>query len=749
MALSQVQCLDDNHVNVRFTEGKPEFFYSEEQRLALEVLLQNGPQAFRDEVQKLKIRDFLSEPELQRIAELVEKYRPGGEERDSEEGDQDSLEYWPDKSDVSIPELDLGWPDISSYRGVTRANVYTQPPMEGQAHIKEVVRKMIGQAQKVIAVVMDLFTDVDIFKDLLDAGFKRKVPVYIITEETSVPHFLQMCERAGMHTGHMKNLRVRATRGCEFHTRASLRVRGLLSQKFMFVDGDRAVSGSYSFTWTAARMDRNLITVLTGQAVDIFDKQFRDLYLTSKSVNLQQISLEKEPEPEMAPQVPVPALPSAEVVRKMINPKYALVRTSNMETGSGGASSEKTSEPIKDNSTKGNKAKVKAPEPKEEPAIIHPGLLDLERANMINYLPTWPDPEPPSDVIGFINIRDVNKPIQAHLMRSQLFETSQAIRFKKPIKVQEKSESQDSNPIGEMASHSTKEEEERQKKVSQVAEHKPNLSAPPVPKPRTVQLIFSDQKTDSPEVMKLGVESEKNHSSEGTQFQKTPIGYNRTCGPGEELRIQAHDGGRGFSPHGVSSISSTSEEYFECEDLESAKQGNLPNGLPDADARLKQSSAGPEQREMRLEQRELHRDQRKTKHLHNLITSYPFNTAQPEWEQQKLSRGPVKVVIAKPGSYHRPSKAMAPVIGGHRYWHSKGFACGKPGFGPPMSPNRSISGHNLADGLLQKTDSSRTPFGISYNKLSQVKLLKGKVPSHGGTMQRKTRLESPRSKDVV
>ncbi|KAI1884596.1 hypothetical protein AGOR_G00228010 [Albula goreensis] len=64
---------------------------------------------------------------------------------------------------------------------------------------------------------------------------------------------------------------------------------------------------------------------------------------------------------------------------------------------------------------------------------IHPGLVDLERANLIPYLPTWPEPDPPSDVIGFINVRDANKPVQSHLMRSEQFETSQAIRFRDPI----------------------------------------------------------------------------------------------------------------------------------------------------------------------------------------------------------------------------------------------------------------------------------------------------------------------------
>lgn len=51
---------------------------------------------------------------------------------------------------------------------------------------------------------MDVFTDVDIFKDLLDAGFRRKVAVYIIIEQAFVQDFLQMCDRAGMHSGHLK-----------------------------------------------------------------------------------------------------------------------------------------------------------------------------------------------------------------------------------------------------------------------------------------------------------------------------------------------------------------------------------------------------------------------------------------------------------------------------------------------------------------------------------------------------------------
>lgn len=166
MAFSQIQCLDDHHVNWRVSESKPEFFYSEQQRLALEQLVSNGRDAFTDYVRDNGIRAFLSEPELERIAHSAEAYRPGYEHHQKPEGpgnvtpgsgeeggDGDvSLQYWPDRSEGSVAELDLGWPEAISYRGVTRVTVYTQPPTEGQTHIKEVVRKSIGSAQKVRSV---------------------------------------------------------------------------------------------------------------------------------------------------------------------------------------------------------------------------------------------------------------------------------------------------------------------------------------------------------------------------------------------------------------------------------------------------------------------------------------------------------------------------------------------------------------------------------------------------------------------
>ncbi|KAM9494308.1 uncharacterized protein fam83ga [Clarias gariepinus] len=428
MALSQIQCLNEQQVNLRVTESRPEFVYSEEQRLALETLLDEGPSCFQDFIKTNRVRAFLSDLELARLCASVEPYCPVSPE-DSDRGDGDgagtrvSLQYWPARSERAPPRLELGWPQRATYRGATRVAVHAQPPLPGDPHVKEIIRRSIAQAHKVIAVVMDLFTDVDIFKDLLHVSFKRNVAVYIILEVTGVPYFLKMCESAAMHTGHLKNLRVQSIRGTGFFTHSSKKVCGSQSQKFMVVDGDKAVSGSYSFTWTASRLDRSIITVLTGQAVDVFDQLFQDLYMMSDAVNLNTIHLDKEQKLEPIPTKAAPVVQlSATMALKLINPKYALV-SGNAATRRNHADPETCTS--KSNGTKRTKDMPDSPH-------VHPGLVHLGKANMIDYLPVWPEPEPPSDVIGFINIRDGNKPLQPHLTRSELFEVSRAIRFKDP-----------------------------------------------------------------------------------------------------------------------------------------------------------------------------------------------------------------------------------------------------------------------------------------------------------------------------
>ncbi|XP_060244994.1 protein FAM83F isoform X2 [Meriones unguiculatus] len=330
MAESQLSCLDEAHVNERVTQAQAAFYYCEGRRAALEALLGGGEQAYGERVKKERLRDFLSSRERQALCaawtpyeEAVSNTRAKAKAKALVEP-SDSLAYWPDRSDTEVPPLDLGWTDSSFYRGVSRVTLFTHPPKEEKApHLKQVVRQMIQQAQKVIAVVMDLFTDGDIFQDIVDAASKRRVPVYIILDEAGVKYFLEMCQGLELVEFRIRNIRVRSVTGVGFYMPMG-KIKGTLSSRFLMVDGDKVATGSYSFTWSSSYVDRNLLLLLTGQNVEPFDIEFRELYAISEEVNLyQHLGLAGWRGLNY----------SSTVARKLINPKYALVAGSRPPPG--------------------------------------------------------------------------------------------------------------------------------------------------------------------------------------------------------------------------------------------------------------------------------------------------------------------------------------------------------------------------------------------------------------------------------
>ncbi|KAM8878740.1 protein FAM83G [Spinachia spinachia] len=832
MALSQVQCLDNHHVNSRVSEGKPEFFYSEAQRLALEVLIADGRDAFTDHVREKGVRGFLSEAELERIARTAEAYRPGGEQQQQHHQHQQhqhhpgpgnltpgsgefggdgevSLQYWPDRSEGSVGELDLGWPESISYRGVTRVTVHTQPPTEGQTHIKEVVRKSIASAQKVIAVVMDVFTDVDIFRDLLDASYKRKVPVYIIIDLASVPCFLSMCGRADMHSGHLKNLRVRSCGGVEFFTRTAQRVRGSLSQKFLLIDGDRAISGSYSFTWSSSRLDRNLITLITGQAVETFDLEFCDLYLVSRGVSLNKVPMVDEPIPDVV-LYSAPAPVSAAVARKLVNPKYALVATGNYKSPT---SSDQNSSNRNSQNPNGLTVMKKRLKHVVEEQPLHPGLAHLEKVYLIPYLPTWPEPDPPSDVIGFINIRDEKRANQVHLQRSERFQTSQAIRFSAPLLPPPKAEEPTSggdaeaageaenppgagvctaeSPTGNRPKENTDQtdatdssEPPRQPSAPSTsctqtptapsppkfaADPKPTSDdagtpatepvAPPIPKRRTLQLVIEPTPSEQPgqphvSLMKMDQsDSVEGVDEKGAREEPAPgrgrVGskdHSRdsgSTGEGSQDSIKVMcDRADNEAPSSNSTASE--EEFYECDPLVNGATTGSGRGHRHGDglnvmARLSQSMLDLRQPSQSEEGTALIRQSQQLRQQGH--QSPRRHIGQLFQASKSPGRGP-KVIIAKPGSFHRSNRPDVQVIGGHRYWHGQGMQRDQGQPRREMRSGRSPRRHS--PGYRKTHSASAQPpgnpsrlLGVSFSKLSNLRHLRAP-----GDASEKTAFES-------
>nr|XP_020489551.1 protein FAM83D [Labrus bergylta] len=270
--------------------------YNERHRLALEELLSGGVGNFLDFLGKERIPNFLSDEEIKRIRSVAVPPRCvsfHGEDQALEQSlsssvDCSSVTYFPEVSDVEPPMLELGWPAFTagSYRGVTRAVAHFQPSYgECIYSCKEAARRMIKSAKEVIAIVTDSLTDLDIFKDLQDACSHRKVPVYILLDQSCAPAFLKMCKNVGVRLDDLRQMRVRTITGNNYYMRSGARITGEVHERFMLIDGNRVATGSYKFNWTDGKLNSSNLIELSGQITEKFDEEFRILYAQSLPLN--------------------------------------------------------------------------------------------------------------------------------------------------------------------------------------------------------------------------------------------------------------------------------------------------------------------------------------------------------------------------------------------------------------------------------------------------------------------------------
>ncbi|KFP46216.1 Protein FAM83D, partial [Cathartes aura] len=147
---------------------------------------------------------------------------------------------------------------------------------------------------QVIALVMDSFTDIDIFGDLQDAYNNRKVPVYILLDQDFLPHFLEMCKNLGVCLEQESLMRVRTLTGNTYYMRSGAKIVGKVHEKFMLIDGIRVTTGSYrqvlGFTWSDGKLNSSNLLLLSGQVVEHFDLQFRILYAQSMPISPKWLS---------------------------------------------------------------------------------------------------------------------------------------------------------------------------------------------------------------------------------------------------------------------------------------------------------------------------------------------------------------------------------------------------------------------------------------------------------------------------
>ncbi|XP_058535729.1 protein FAM83D isoform X1 [Ochotona princeps] len=280
----------------------PAELFSEARRLALEELVTGGPDAFSAFLRRERLGRFLNPDEVRAILRAAE--RPGEEGAAGTAAVEDSFSsshdcssgtYFPEQSDLEPPLLELGWPAFyqGAYRGATRVEAHFQPRGAGERGpygCKDALRQQLRSAREVIAVVMDVFTDIDIFRDLQEICRKQGVAVYILLDQALLPQFLDMCMDLKVHPEQEKLMTVRTITGNIYYARSGTKIIGKVHEKFTLIDGIRVATGSYSFTWTDGKLNSSNLVILSGQVVEHFDLEFRILYAQSKPISSKLLS---------------------------------------------------------------------------------------------------------------------------------------------------------------------------------------------------------------------------------------------------------------------------------------------------------------------------------------------------------------------------------------------------------------------------------------------------------------------------
>ncbi|XP_036394984.1 protein FAM83H-like [Megalops cyprinoides] len=267
--------------------------YREEYRLAIDALVEDDLEGYCDFLQSAGVVNFLSWSEIEHIKYTVQAPHQSTQPELpylEMEPDGSSDTYWPVQSDLDAPGLDLGWPNRHGFMGPTEVTTLVNPSDPSMPSIKEQARRLITNAHQVIGVVMDMFTDVDLFTDLLDATM-RNVAVYILLDEQNAHHFTAMVSNCRINLERVPLMRVRTVAGTTYFCRTGKSFKGQMMDRFLLADCRAVLSGNYSFMWSFEKIHRCLVHLFIGELVTTFDEEFRILYAQSQPLVIENAIL--------------------------------------------------------------------------------------------------------------------------------------------------------------------------------------------------------------------------------------------------------------------------------------------------------------------------------------------------------------------------------------------------------------------------------------------------------------------------
>ncbi|XP_077026546.1 protein FAM83C isoform X2 [Tamandua tetradactyla] len=267
--------------------------HSEAARLAADALLERGEAAYLRVISEERELPFLSALDMDYMTSHVRGGPELSEAQGTEASGPDHLSllsevtsgtYFPMASDFDPPDLDLGWPEVPQATGFSPTQAVVHFQRDKAKNIKDLLRFLFSQARTVVAVAMDIFTDMELLCDLMEASSRRGVPVYLLLAQEHLRHFLEMCYKMDLNGGHLPNMRVRSTCGVTYCSKAGRRFTGKALEKFVIIDCEQVVAGSYSFTWLCSQAHTSMVLQLRGRIVEDFDREFRCLYAESRPV---------------------------------------------------------------------------------------------------------------------------------------------------------------------------------------------------------------------------------------------------------------------------------------------------------------------------------------------------------------------------------------------------------------------------------------------------------------------------------
>uniref|UniRef100_A0A8C6YD42 Family with sequence similarity 83 member C n=1 Tax=Naja naja TaxID=35670 RepID=A0A8C6YD42_NAJNA len=265
--------------------------HSETARLAVDSFLEQGEAGYLQVIGKEKELPFLSAMDMAYMSQHIQNIP-----EESLLSEVTSGTYFPLMSDIDPPQLELGWPMMPSVTVLNQTEVGLYFQRDKANNVKELLRSLISKAKTVIAIVMDQFTDMEIFSDLIEASNKRHVPVYLILDEKNLKEFAEMCNKMEVTMDDFLNMRIRSVSGDTYYSKAGKKLTGQALEKFVLIDCEQVLAGTYSFTWLCSQLHTSLVMHFKGKIVNDFDREFRCIYAESRSIELQKSTFTKAAE---------------------------------------------------------------------------------------------------------------------------------------------------------------------------------------------------------------------------------------------------------------------------------------------------------------------------------------------------------------------------------------------------------------------------------------------------------------------